>query len=293
MDNEDSSILRPLTQSEASITVKTRMIVYPTFIRIIKMKVPFQKLKEGMELTNGHSSASSSAEKDLVIYKENNLDRSIRRTRKSIKDIVLCNIFDAFISFTFNKEKVDRFDTPAVKKVMSNWIKNEQKRKGKFDYIIVPEFHKKCQECVENKVEVCTHPDRPKALHFHMLARGYVGEIDQAIDPKTGKELKGQFSIPSFTSGFTNLKKFDENTNSTLIAYYIQKYITKDIPSIFGKNRYWVSSKLKRPIIVDNPEPWFEACKSDRQFENDFSVIEEFDVGKNPLVDMFWEAYKQ
>lgn len=287
MENEDLSIFKPLTQSEASITVKNRMIVYPTFIRIIKMKVPFQKLKGGMELRKRHSNATSN-----TINKEDNVDRSLRRTRKAIKDYVLCNGFDAFASFTFNKEKVDRFNVLAVKNVMSNWIKNEQKRKGRFEYVIVCEFHKKCEECVNNKVKICNHSDRLKAMHFHMLLKGYNGKLVQAIDPKTDKELVGQLTIPSFTSGYTNLKKLDENTNPTLIAYYLQKYITKDMTRIFGKNRYWASSNLKKPIIVDNPEPWYEVCSSDRQYENDFCVIEEYDVGKNPLIDMFWEASK-
>lgn len=286
MENEDLSIFKPLTQSEASTTVKVRMIVYPTFIRIIKMKFPFQKLKDGMELRTKHSTTTL----NNLTNKETCEDRSLRRTRKAIKDYVLCNGFDAFASLTFNKLKVDRFDVPKCKKIASNWIKNEQKRKGRFKYLLVCEFHKKCEECVENQVETCTHPDRPKALHFHILLKDYNGNLAQAINTKTGKELKGQFTISSFTSGYTNLKKIDKNTNPTFIALYLQKYITKDMPRIFGKNRYWASSNLKKPIIIDNPEPWYELCNPDRPYENDFCVIEEFDIGKNPLVDIFWEA---
>lgn len=287
-ENKLLSIVRPLSQLEATIDVNSRMVVYPHFIRVIRMKFPFQKTRDGMELRERCSFGAAMT----IAKKEDDAERSIRRTRKAIKDYVFCNNFDAFASFTFSREKVDRFDVSSVKKKMSNWLKNEQKRKGKFQYLIVCEFHKKCEECVENRVKVCNHPDRPKAMHFHALLKGYRGEIAQAVDPKTGEILKDQFTLPSFTSGYTNLEKIDESRSQTSIAYYLQKYLSKDVAKIFGKNRYWVSPNLKKPIVVDNPDPINEACVADRKFENDFALIEEYDEGKSPLIDDILKVFR-
>lgn len=51
---------------------------------------------------------------------ETDVERSIRRTRKKIKDYVLCNEFGLFATFTFRE---DRYDVDRCKTRMARWEK--------------------------------------------------------------------------------------------------------------------------------------------------------------------------
>lgn len=269
MFDSTKDIFKSLTYSEASTEVQTQAKYYPGFVRVYIANRPFKKLMPGFELQDKLEITSSVP----TLETEDNLERSLRRTRKSIKDYVLCNKFNHFATFTFSK---DRKDVDKCKTKMSNWLKNQRKRKGKFKYLIVPELHK----------------DR-QALHFHALLEGYKGEIKRSFTHK-GKPIiqnsRAVYELPSYTLGFNNLKFIDDELTKTRIAFYIQKYITKDMPVFPNKNRYWISSGLKAPVVEDNPEPWYAVIKADREYENDFGKILEFDAGKNPIVDMFLEA---
>src|SRR5690606_37057624 len=106
------------------------------------------------------------------------------------------------------------------------------KRNGKFEYLIIPEFHK------------------DMALHFHALIKGYKGKIKKAINPKTNKPLTKNgrliYVFPGYTSAFNNVQKIEQTPEShKKVGSYIRKYITKDMPILFGKNRYWASNSLK------------------------------------------------
>ena len=52
-------------------------------------------------------------------------ERSIRRTKKCIKEYVLCNPFSIFATFTFAE---NRYDVDEKKRQISCWLKNQQKR---------------------------------------------------------------------------------------------------------------------------------------------------------------------
>lgn len=53
------------------------------------------------------------------VVKENPIERSKRRAKKQIKDLILCGNFDTFVTLTLDGEKIDRQDYGAViKKLM-------------------------------------------------------------------------------------------------------------------------------------------------------------------------------
>ena len=169
---------------------------------------------------------------------EEDAERSIRRTKKLVSDYVKTNTFDLFATFTF---KDNRHDIDSCKQRMADWLKNQKKRKGSFEYILVPEFHK------------------DGALHFHALLKDYPGDLTPAINSKTGKPILNKdqpvFNIDSYTLGFNTAKQIVQTSESLgKVGNYLTKYVTKDMPRLSGQNRYWVSHGLKKPIVIDNPD---------------------------------------
>lgn len=201
--------------------------IYPNMTRLIKFKTPRLVPVAGYELSEKEKQRRAAARRNPKDDAMSALD-SIRRARTRLRDIVISNDFDLFCTFTFAK---DRYNVDHLKKQMSFWLENQQKRKGKFAYLIVPEFHKD-----------------GKAIHFHALFKGYKGELKD-----TGHKTKrGQISyiMPSYTLGYSTAVKID---NIEAVGSYVRKYITKDMPTFRGKKRYWCSQGLVRPIKVANP----------------------------------------
>lgn len=255
----------------SSSTVFAKATYYPNKIRIFIPTTPFSRDNDISSNVTINDLSNDYEDKN-----EMNLERSLRRTKKRIGDYILCNRFELFITFTFAK---NRQDINEKRRQMSDWLKNQRNRNGKFDYLIVPEFHKDKQ-----------------SLHFHALFYGYCGNIAKSVSPKTGKPVmqKGQpvYTLPEYTLGFNNAKRIEASNESYgRIAQYVKKYITKDMPIFYNKQRYWASKNLKLPKVQYNPELWFTCFKPDWEVENDFGRILEFSIGKNPIIDSYWSKY--
>lgn len=260
-----------ISESEAYENIKAIATYYPNHIKIYIPKSEFSILKKGLEKVGKNRTSTSSNENN----DETNLERSLRRTRKAIKDYALCNDFELFATFTFAN---DRQNIERSKRRMANWLKNQSKRKGKFQYLVVPEFHKD-----------------GKSLHFHALLTNYSGELKESrsangrLIKKYGKQI---FEIPSYTLGFNNIQKLNKNDRMKT-AFYITKYISKDMPVFSGRNRYWVSKNLKKPVREYNPDTWYKHIKPNRKYEIDFGVIAEYDRDSHPLIDILGERFNQ
>jgi hypothetical protein len=231
-----TALFGSVTEIEASYKVYASATYYPDFVRVYIPNEPYDKLLPGMErksvLVRTKIGSGEATETDI--------ERSLRRSKKAIRDYALCNKFELFATFTF---KDDRQNIARSKTKMANWLKNQQKRKGRFEYLIVPEFHK----------------DR-ESLHFHALIKNYSGEVKAATHNGQPVIKRGRqyYELPSYQSGFTNVKKIDNTLEShTKIGFYVSKYITKDMPLFFGKNRYWASGGLALPRTEDNPDTWY------------------------------------
>lgn len=179
---------------------------------------------------------------------------NIRRARTTIADLVQCNKFDLFCTFTFNPKKVDRTNPDECKRVMSQWLHNQQKKQiTKISYLIVPEFHKD-----------------GKALHFHALFKNYQGKLIFS-----GHKINGRksFNFESYKSGFSSAVKID---NSDKVSSYIRKYITKDMPKFKGSKRYWRTYDLKQPRLYKNTSLHLNPfLKAQLIFENEYFTIYE------------------
>ena len=270
----DQSILKPINEIDAFYLVHAKATYFPSFVSVYIPNIPYKKIHSGLEPTELPPKKSM---KTSITPRESNTERSLRLTRKKIKEYALCNQFELFATFTF---ATNRQDIVNCKNRIYNWFKNQQRRTGKFEYITVPEFHKDGE-----------------SLHFHTLLKNYQGKVVPSISPKTGQHLKVagklKYHLGSYTLGFSDVRYIDNNLEShTKIGFYIQKYITKHMPILYGKNRYYASRGLEKPKTEDNPEKWYLCAEPDRQYEVENGKILEFNAGKNPLVDMFHEARK-
>jgi hypothetical protein len=184
---------------------------------------------------------------------------------------VKSNIFQWFVTFTF---KDDRYDISRTKQKMQDWLKNQQKRVGHFEYLIVSEFHKD-----------------GKALHFHAVLSGYKGEVVESKHSTSGELLKDRktgrqkYHIPSYTLGFTDARPIENNADDQdKISNYIRKYITKDMPTLRGQNRYWATRGLDRPPTEKNPGDWYQNVKADWWLPIEWGILLGFNKTRQELL---------
>lgn len=161
---------------------------------------------------------------------EDPFDSSIRRTKRNILDLVLCNDFDLFVTFTFDPAKVNRYDITAVYLKMTTWLYNQQRNAPDFKYLIVPERHK------------------DGALHFHAVMSHAPFKLKKTNVIQDSRRV---FNVSSFYWGFTNATHLDVE-DKLKTANYISKYITKDMITTKNRRRYWASRNLQKPLKYYN-----------------------------------------
>lgn len=159
------------------------------------------------------------------------------------KNICSSNRKTAFVTLTFDKEKVsDRYDSEEIKRLTRNWLKNAVIRKDLL-YLLIPERHK------------------DGAIHLHVLLSGKLNFIDSGLVNDYGKPI---YNLSDWKYGFSTAFEITDNNDEHAFIKYITKYITKDCKKIFG-NYYLAGGKgLKREVpyslenidfnSVDSPE---------------------------------------
>ncbi len=200
---------------------------YPTFTRLISYEHSIKVRESGYEAQR----EALYSHRQGVTNPLTLID-SIRRSKKELADLTLCNDFDLFVTFTF---ATHRQNITKCKTRMSKWLKNQKDLHGKFNYLIVPEFHKD-----------------GKSLHFHALINKFPGKLNFSGIVQNHSRV---YNLPSYRIGFTNATHIKDKSK---LSNYIRKYITKDMPKFDGKKRYWCSTGLIRPIVTPNPtiDPW-------------------------------------
>lgn len=182
---------------------------------------------------------------------------SLNRTKTLIRDLVLCNDFDLFCTFTFDPKKVDRFNLGRCELKMRMWLHhqadNSRERGKQFKYLIVPEEHKN------------------GGWHFHALIAGYTGTLhDSKHFSASGRLI---YNITSFRSGFTTAVAIDDKEK---VSGYITKYITKDFIKKYNKRRFLSSRNLNRPIRTINSSIFRDTPPLFRKKVAENSEVEEF-----------------
>lgn len=170
------------------------------------------------------------------------LDSSLSRSRRLIREYILCNSFDYFCTFTFDGSKVDRKDYVACRKKLTKWLNNFRTRKAPdFRYLIVPERHK------------------DGGWHFHGCVRGLPSGClyePEKILKRFGDKLRLVPNTPHYMSwrdyekslGYFNLSRIKSVDRC---AVYVTKYITKDVVDLaLGSQVVLCSKDLNKPELV-------------------------------------------
>lgn len=168
---------------------------------------------------------------------------SIRRAQARLKELLLSNSFDWFVTLTLNGAKIDRYDYSAVINPLSKWLDNRVQRRG-WTYVFVPEFHK------------------DGAIHLHGVVAGDLRAVDSGTVKVHGKKkpvrmstyrryYSGQaystiYNLPDWSIGYSTAVRLDEKRHA--VAQYIGKYITKDSKKVGGR-WYLSGGALKRADI--------------------------------------------
>lgn len=222
---------------------------YPDMYKIVVYKTPKYFIK------------SDSCKRNKKEVSEDYVPKisSLKRTKTTIRDLVLCNDFELFCTFTFNPQKVDSFNFYKCWGVMSRWLHHQSdlsRSFGKdFKYLIVPEKHKSGR------------------FHFHALISGYSSQLrDSHCVTST---LRPIYNITSFRSGFTTAVYIDDKQ---VVASYVSKYITKDFVQAFNQRRFFCSRGLVRPQksinsgVFRSSLPLFRHCVVDSLYTQEFLI---------------------
>lgn len=198
---------------------------YKDFTKVVQYKKPFLIIPPTCKFHNKISCGSCFKRSTQPKVTE----ESLRKTKAKFQDYVLNNDFSLFMTFTFDKQKVDRYSDETVKDSMQKWLK-EAKRVTSPDlaYIIVAERHK------------------DGAIHYHALFHNFNGQLKYWFTDRKKNSNKKVYKIPSWPYGIATAKICD-NQLLRMSRYMTKNYLTKDMVLIGNKKRYWASRNLKLP----------------------------------------------
>ena len=218
---------------------------------------------------------------------EYRLSESLSRTRRLIREYILCNHFTLFCTFTFDKSKVhDREDYKALKKDFSKFLNNYKNRHDKdFKYLYIPELHKN------------------EAVHFH----GVMTTPKFLCSPlKIPKRIDSVVKMVPNTPRYMNWPPFSERfgffscswiKDYTKCATYVSKYMTKELANWFLRHDQMVmhSKGLNRPELMYIGEGYsLPGIPSTTDYDKDFCAVGMRDIYDTaPYVvcaDDRWEA---
>ncbi len=172
------------------------------------------------------------SEDSLKLAQSHSVNVSRHRTVDSIYKYALCNVWQGFVTLTFDPKLIDSSNYELVSLKMKNWLGNLKKHYSPdLKYLFVPELH-------SDKVK----------FHFHGLISdfGKLPLVDSGYMDSSGRSI---YNLPLWRYGFSTLTLI-ENEGSDKVVSYVVKYISKDLcSSLFGKKRYWVSRNINKPIV--------------------------------------------
>lgn len=153
---------------------------------------------------------------------------NMKRAIQMVHNIAKSNVFDWFVTFTFNPDVVDSFDYDSCVVAIRAWM-NSARQRG-LRWLVVPEQHKSGR------------------YHFHALVTGELKAIN-AVNAHTGLPMLTKSGLPiynvgDYSWGFTQATRVRDKK---AVSSYIAKYLAKGISVPKGRKRYWASYGLERP----------------------------------------------
>lgn len=263
--------------NEKLLKLKKRMKNYREYIdNPFLNNISFENYLEGAA---GHATKIGSLDiaqlflddEELQIRKNRSIANSLNRSKKMIYDYGRSNIWEWFLTFTFEPcENFDRMSYDQCRKKMSEWFHNVRKRMcPNIKYLVVPEMHESHAwhfHALVSDVDSCDidgkHYDGLKFVEAvnnqEYLKDKRTGELmyysngmprlnrhyKKPLKDKNGNQI---YNIANFKSGFTTATKIIDTKKA---VSYIVKYMTKDMTDILlGKHRYMPSQNLDKPYV--------------------------------------------
>lgn len=169
------------------------------------------------------------------VIKESNEERSLRRSKRMLKDYCLNNMKEGalFVTLT-NGHQTPGADSELrykhnqeFKKRVLKKMNNLRNKYPEFEYILVPEYHESGY------------------IHMHGLFFGY--PFDRLNDSGHSYKHNVIYNLAGFELiGFTTATFICSIERA---SSYVTKYITKEMSLYKGWQRYYISRGIKRPEI--------------------------------------------
>lgn len=180
---------------------------------------------------------------------------NIARARSKIFEYSMCNAWTYFVTLTFDRKKIDRYDLPLIQKTFYKWLSNYNSRnKTQIKYLLIPEQHK------------------DGAWHMHGFFEG--------IPPRDLIEnAHGYLDWPAYFKkfGYISLEPVrDKNRASS----YITKYVSKDMAESnqkVGAHLYYCSKGLELAEVIKKDIAGGSAMSWDWDYQSEYTKIKWFE----------------
>lgn len=182
---------------------------------------------------------------------------SMCRTKNRVYFLSRSNVWDWFVTLTFDPDKVASMDYDTCVSKLGSFLRSCRRRCPDIRYLMVPELHKSGR------------------YHFHGLFAccDGLGFVDSGH--KDGQHVI--YNIGSYKLGFSTATRVDDNRR---VTQYIGKYITKDLCAVsVNRKRYWASRNLDE---ADTEEYMLEGSEREPYIsglEQIASYVKEFGSG--------------
>lgn len=166
---------------------------------------------------------------------------SVLRARNTIYEYASCNQFDYFITLTIKPENCpNRGDINKLYKQVGQWFRDYKKKNKDFQYVILPEQHKKGGWHFHGLVKGIPKSDLLEFSKTHTASK-YI--MDKIKDPDT----KIYDWLPwAKRWGFNDIEPI---RNKTAVEKYITKYVSKSLGAsikTINAQMYYCSKGLKK-----------------------------------------------
>jgi len=266
----------------SGILVETLTKRYPDKTVFYSFKFPKRKKIDDPESKDSPLTDTEQTPEQI----NDSIESSLRRTRREISDIVECNDFDKFATFTFDPKKHPKCnDYQYAKAQIIRFFKSQQASHGSFRYLVVAERQENGN------------------IHFHALLGSYTGRLFLTRKRGSGDRVRQCYKILPWEKKF-GFADCEDIGNKEATGRYIGKYLTKDISSTLtgngveptsiyptgvigkhtpihskGEKRYFSSKGLNKPTKTYNQNLQkvtnfsnYDLSKTNK-YENDFVTI--------------------
>ena len=231
-------------------------------------ELPFSKVPyKHVYLRRGAVSVQRAGERSQEnVVNDTKLEANISRARRNAIDIALSNKFEYFTTNEFRGDTYDRYDVLTCQKKIAKFFNNFKTRHAPdFIYLQVPEYHPKTG-----------------AVHMHGMIGGipegelYMPDTIPWRDKATGeiRQIKNDRGVIRWDRYQKSIGFFDCSRirNQEQVAYYLSKYMSKDLIALPKGVRTFISSSgLNRPkLVIDTPS---DGADFNASFENEWCKI--------------------